>query len=98
MSIQVMLFDFSVGFECDVLGTLTMFVLLIFNSLACLSFLFGALLETVIAIETGWDTQTKKVRSLFCVFDVEEVVIFDAQVLDDWHVVEVVPERGTDSG
>ena len=80
------------------IGDLSGFVLLIVGSVANLLFLFDALLEAVIAVEAGGNTQTKKVGSLLRASDIQEVVVFDAQVLDDWHVVEIVAKRCTHRG
>ena len=57
--------------------------------------LFDFLLEAIVAVVSGGYTQAKEVRPLFAVFDVEQVVVLHAHVLDDRHVVEVVAKRGT---
>lgn len=55
-------------------------------------------MEAVIAIKSTRDAQTKEVGSIFAVLDIQEIVIFHAEVLYDRHIVQIVAEGCTDSG
>ena len=56
---------------------------------------FDFLLKTMVAVESRWDAQTKKVGAIFGVFDIEQIVVLDLQILDERHVVQIIPERCT---
>lgn len=65
-------------------------LLIVFIILSIILLLF---IEAMIAIEAARHAQPKKVRPLFRVSDVQKVVVLQSEILDYWHVVEVVSKR-----
>ena len=48
---------------------------------------FHFLLKTMVAVKSSWNAQTKKVGTVFGIFDIEQIIIFNLQVFYDRHIV-----------
>lgn len=44
-------------------------------------------MEAMVTIESRWNTQSEEIRSVFTVFEIEQIIVIHAQTLYDWHVV-----------
>ena len=55
---------------------------------------FHLFLESLITVKSCWNTQTKKIRPLFGVLNIKQIVVLHAKVFYDWHIVQIVAKGG----